>query len=104
MNKDDNSESPATPIKLQIQVDDDIANGVYSNLVMITHTETEFLVDFVFVQPQQSRAKVRSRVILSPKQAKRLLNALGQNLQNYENKFGQIEPSPPSPFGPPNVH
>lgn len=104
MNKDDNSESPATPIKLQIQVDDDIANGVYSNLVMITHTETEFLVDFVFVQPQQSRAKVRSRVILSPKQAKRLLNALGQNLQNYENKFGLIEPSPPSPFGPPNVH
>ncbi|NUN14000.1 MAG: DUF3467 domain-containing protein [Myxococcales bacterium] len=104
MIKDDNPESPAAPVKLQIQVDDDLANGVYSNLVMITHTETEFLVDFVFVQPQQPRAKVRSRVILSPKQAKRLLNALGQNLQNYENKFGPIEAPAPSPFGTPNVH
>lgn len=81
--------------QLQIQVDDDVAQGIYSNLVLINHSETEFTLDFAFVQPQPGRAKVRSRMLLNPKQAKRLLAALGQNVANYERRFGPIQTAPP---------
>lgn len=66
--------------KLEIQLDDEIAQGVYANLALVHHNETEFTLDFIYVQPQGRRAKVRSRVILSPAQAEGLLRALQQNL------------------------
>lgn len=78
-------------LQLHIQLDDDVAQGTYVNLAMVNHTETEFILDFIYVQPQQPRAKVRSRIISSPRHTKRLLAALKDNVEKYEAKFGQIE-------------
>jgi len=86
------AENPKTPeIQLQIQLDDDIANGHYINMALVNHTETEFTIDFIYVQPQQPKAKVRSRVITNPKHMKRLLVAMQDNLAKFEAKFGAIE-------------
>lgn len=87
-------EPPPTPPKLQVQIDDDIAQGVYANLVLLNHTENEFVLDFAFIQPANGRAKVRSRVISSPRHTKRLLNALQKNLERYEERHGRIELGP----------
>jgi len=84
-------------MQLQIQLDEDIAQGIYANLTMVNHTETEFALDFIYLQPQQPRAKVRTRIISSPKHTKRLLMALKDNIEKYEKKFGNIDISGPSP-------
>jgi hypothetical protein len=85
------SEEPPNPPKLQVQIDDDVAQGVYSNLVLLNHTENEFVLDFAFIQPSNGRAKVRTRVISSPRHTKRLLQALHKNLERYEERFGTID-------------
>jgi hypothetical protein len=90
-------------IPLQLQIDDDVAQGMYSNMAMVNHNETEFTLDFIFVQPQMPKAKVRSRLITSPKHAKRFLIALQENLTKYEQRFGNIDVSGPGP-GDVNVH
>src|SRR3954468_13268901 len=87
------SEDPSSAPKLQVQIDDEIAQGVYSNLVLLNHTENEFVLDFAFIQPSNGRAKVRARVISSPRHTKRLLQALQKNLERYEERFGAIETS-----------
>lgn len=87
------SDDPAGSPKLSVQIDDDVAQGVYSNLVLLNHTENEFVLDFAFLQPANGRAKVRTRVISSPRHTKRLLQALQKNLERYEEKFGVIETS-----------
>lgn len=87
------SDEPTAGPKLQVQIDDDVAQGVYSNLVLLNHTENEFVLDFAFIQPSNGRAKVRTRVISSPKHTKRLLQALQKNLERYEERFGTIETS-----------
>jgi hypothetical protein len=85
-------EPPQTnPPKLQVQIDEDVSQGVYCNLVLLNHTENEFILDFAFIQPANGRAKVRSRVISSPRHTKRLLNALQKNLERYEERYGRIE-------------
>jgi len=84
-------------IRLSVELDPQIANGVYVNLAMVNHNETEFVLDFLFVHPQQPRATVRSRVISSPKHTKRLLMALQDNIAKYERKFGEIDVSRPGP-------
>lgn len=76
--------------KIQVQIDDDLSQGTYSNLVLINHTENEFVLDFAFLQPGAPRAKVRSRVISSPRHTKRLLLALQKNLERFEERFGAI--------------
>ncbi len=76
--------------KIQLQLDDDVAQGKYSNLVLINHTENEFLLDFAFLQPANARAKVGTRIISSPKHTKRLLRALTKNIERYEERFGEI--------------
>ena len=81
----------AQEIQLQIQLDDDIANGQYVNMALVNHTETEFTLDFIYVQPQQPKAKVRSRIITNPKHMKRLLLAMQDNVAKFEAKFGSIE-------------
>lgn len=86
------SDEPAAP-KLQVQIDDDVAQGVYSNLVLLNHTENEFVLDFAFIQPSNGRAKVRTRVVSSPRHTKRLLAALQKNIERYEERFGTIETS-----------
>ncbi len=82
-------------VQLQIQLDDAIANGQYVNMALVNHTETEFTLDFIYVQPQQPRAKVLSRVITNPKHLKRLMMAMQDNLAKYEAKFGTIEITDP---------
>src|SRR5262249_583161 len=77
-------------IQLQIQLDDEVANGQYINMALVNHTETEFTLDFIYVQPQQPKAKVRSRIITNPKHMKRLLHAIQDNVTKYEAKFGTI--------------
>lgn len=90
-------------IPLQLQIDDDVSQGMYANMAMVNHNETEFTLDFIFVQPQLPKAKVRSRVITSPKHAKRFLLALQENITKYEQRFGNIDVSGPGP-GDVNVH
>jgi hypothetical protein len=81
-------------IQIQVQIDDQTAQGVYANMAMVNHNETEFVVDFIYVQPQVPKATVRSRVINSPKHIKRLLLALQENIAKYEAQFGRIEVGP----------
>jgi hypothetical protein len=89
----DGTKKPNKPrqMNLQLQLDEEIAQGHYFNFAMVNHTPTEFLLDFVFMQPQQPRGKVLSRVVTSPVHAKRLLMALTDNLKKYEQKFGPIK-------------
>jgi hypothetical protein len=87
----DQPPKPSPEMQLQIQLDDDVANGMYANMALVNHTETEFTLDFIYVQPQQPKAKVRSRIITNPKHMKRLLLAMQDNVQKFESKFGPIE-------------
>jgi hypothetical protein len=79
-------------VKLEIQLDEEMAQGTYVNLAVVNHNDSEFVVDLIFVQPQTPRAKVRSRVILSPQHAKRFVAALQENINRYEQNFGEITP------------
>ena len=82
---------PKTEAPLQIQIDDQTANGIYVNMALVNHTDTEFTLDFIYVQPQMPKASVRSRIITNPKHMKRLWLAMQDNLAKYEAKFGPIE-------------
>ena len=82
--------APKSP-QIQLQMDDQTAQGRYSNLVLINHSENEFLLDFAFLQPGNPKAKVVSRIISSPRHTKRFLRALEKNLERYEERFGEIE-------------
>lgn len=86
------SDEPAP--KLEVKIDDDLSQGVYINLVLINHTENEFVLDLAFMQPSSTRAKVRSRVISSPRHTKRLLTALQKNIERYEERYGVIDLGP----------
>ncbi|OAV44727.1 DUF3467 domain-containing protein [Lewinella sp. 4G2] len=82
---------PAQPQnQLNIELPEDIAEGVYSNLAIIAHSNSEFVVDFVRIVPNAPKAKVKSRVILTPEHAKRLVSALADNIKKYEAQFGSI--------------
>ena len=81
--------------QIQVQIDAQHATGVYSNLMMITHRKEEFILDFLFVQPQrtpqgQAIASLRSRVITTPEHMKRILKAMEENIGRYEQAFGEI--------------
>lgn len=78
-------------VQIRIQLDDVMAQGTYANLAFIRHSETEFTMDFIYVQPQEPKAKVRARIISSPGHTKRLLLALQENIKRYEEKFGEIK-------------
>lgn len=80
--------------QIQIEIDDLTAQGVYSNLAIISHSPDEFILDFIFIQPQVPKAKVRARVITSPGHIKRFLAALQENIKKYEEKFGEIKIEP----------
>ena len=92
--------------QLNIELTDDIADGIYSNLAIITHSNSEFVVDFVKVVPGVPKAKVKSRIILTPQHAKRLLQALGENISKYESIHGTIKQTDaglPMNFGGPTA-
>ena len=80
-------------VQIQIGIDDATAQGIYSNLAFISHKETEFVLDFIYVQPQEPKAKLRARIITSPSHTKRFLTALQENVKKYEEKFGVIKPA-----------
>lgn len=79
--------------QINIELTEEVAEGTYVNLAMIAHSNSEFVVDFIRVMPGLPKAKVKSRVILTPEHAKRLLEALKDNIQKYEANFGKIESS-----------
>src|ERR1043166_7717153 len=84
-------------VQIQLQIDDAVANGAYVNMALLNHNETEFVLDFIYVQPQAPKAVVRARLINSPKHMKRVLHALQENLTRYEAQFGKIDISGPVP-------
>ena len=77
--------------QFSIELDEKTADGTYSNLVVINHSNTEFVLDFVNIMPGIPKAKVKSRIILTPQHAKRLLNALADNIQQFESVNGSIK-------------
>ncbi len=84
------SENKKKDASLEIQLDDAVAQGTYANLMVVNHSESEVLLDFIFVQPHAPRAKVSSRIVASPRQAKRFMLALQDSLARYEEVFGPI--------------
>jgi hypothetical protein len=92
--------------QIDIELNEEVADGIYSNLAIISHSNSEFILDFVRMLPGVPKAKVKSRIILSPEHAKRLLMALNENIGKYENNFGEIRipenlPEFPMNFGGP---
>jgi hypothetical protein len=76
--------------QIQIELPEDIAQGTYSNLAIIAHSSSEFVIDFVRILPGLPKAKVQSRIILTPEHAKRLLYALNENINRFESQNGPI--------------
>lgn len=76
---------------MNIEISEEIAEGQYANLAIITHSHAEFVVDFVNVMPGTPKSKVKSRIILTPQHAKRLMRALMENVQKYESSHGPIQ-------------
>lgn len=78
-------------VGIDIELDSEVAQGHYSNLAIISHSTSEFVIDFAAVLPGIQKAKVRSRIILTPEHAKRLLLSLQDNISRYETNVGKIE-------------
>ena len=77
--------------QVTIELPEDIAQGVYTSLVIVNHSQTEFVLDFISMMPGMPKAKVKSRIILTPPHAKRLLAVLDENVKKYESQFGEIK-------------
>lgn len=87
--------------EIQIELSDEIAQGIYSNLAIISHSTSEFVVDFIRIVPGVPKAKVKSRIILTPEHAKRLLMALKDNIDKFEQQNGPIRIQNDPGFLPP---
>ena len=89
---------------INIELDDSVSQGIYSNLVVVNHSPTEFVLDFINIMPGTPKAKVRSRIILTPQHAKRFSKALIDNVKRFEQAHGVIkdydQPPVPLNFGP----
>ncbi|AXG72832.1 DUF3467 domain-containing protein [Flavobacterium arcticum] len=98
------SDQKQQPGQINIELDEKTAEGTYSNLAIINHSSSEFVVDFVAMMPGAPKAKVKSRIVLTPQHTKRLLKALGENINRFETAHGKIsdteQPSIPLSFGP----
>ncbi len=77
--------------KISIELTPEVARGHYSNLAMIAHSQTEFVLDFIQLMPGVDKGEVRTRAIIPPEHAKRLLNALQENVERYEKQYGKIK-------------
>jgi hypothetical protein len=77
--------------QLNIELSEEIADGIYSNLAVITHSNSEFVIDFIKIMPGVPKAKVKSRIVLTPQHAKRLLLALNENVMKFEQNNGKIK-------------
>ncbi len=97
----DQDNKPQQQQQINIELPEDVADGIYSNFAVITHSHAEFILDFTRVLPGTPKAKVQSRIIMAPQNAKALLNALETNIQRYEQQHGKIKtPSNQGPTGP----
>ena len=85
--------------QLNIELTEEIADGIYSNLAIISHSQSEFVTDFIKVMPGMPKAKVKSRILMTPEHAKRLMLALEDNIQKYEATHGRIKDLGPGPQG-----
>ena len=85
--EDNNQQAP----HLDIELSEEIAEGVYSNLAIITHSQSEFVIDFIKIMPGVPKARVKSRILLTPQHAKRLVKALAENIQKFEQINGKIK-------------
>ena len=88
--------------QINIELPEEIAEGVYSNLAMIAHSSSEFVIDFIRLMPGVPKAKVKSRVVITPEHAKRLLMALQDNVKKYEESFGEVKQTDEVPKFPMN--
>lgn len=88
---------------INIELNEAVAQGIYTNLALVNHSPSEFVVDFIQLMPGVDQAKVKSRIILAPLHAKRVLNALAQNIQSYEQQFGEIKEVEPFVLGQNNI-
>jgi hypothetical protein len=79
------------PNQLNIEISEEVAEGSYANLAIITHSHAEFVIDFVSVMPGTPKSKVKSRIIFTPMHAKRFLKALEDNVNRYEAANGTIQ-------------
>ena len=79
------------PNQLNIEISEEVAEGSYANLAIITHSHAEFVIDFVNVMPGTPKSKVKSRIIFTPQHAKRFMKALAENIQKYESINGPIK-------------
>ncbi len=90
--------------QMNIELDENTASGIYSNLAIINHSHSEFIVDFIALMPGVPKAKVKSRIILTPQHAKRFLQALKENINRFEKAHGEIKETEqaqiPISFGP----
>jgi hypothetical protein len=84
-------ENQNQPNQINIELSEEVAEGIYSNLAIITHSNSEFVLDFVKVMPGVPKAKVKARILLTPEHAKRLMAALTDNISKYESVHGQIK-------------
>ncbi len=103
---DDNKQQPNQG-QLNIELSEEVAEGTYSNLAIINHSASEFVVDFVKIMPGMPKAKIKSRIVLTPQHAKRLQKALADNVAKFEAAHGEIkdveQPAIPLNFGGPTA-
>lgn len=92
------------PNSINIELTEEIAEGIYANLAIISHSHSEFVMDFVRMMPNVPKAKVKSRIILTPAHAKRLMRALADNIKRYEAQFGVIHDPEPTVIPPMNFN
>ena len=90
------------PKNINIELSEEVAEGVYANLAMIAHSSSEFVIDFIRLMPGVPKAKVKSRIVITPEHAKRLLHALEENINKFEDTFGSIKPAEEAPKFPMN--
>ncbi len=88
--------------QISIELSEEMADGEYANLATIAHSNSEFVIDFIRLMPGAPKAKVKSRIIVTPEHAKRLLNALKENIEKYEDAFGSIKQTDEAPKFPIN--
>ncbi len=97
MKKESNPEKKE--LNIQVDIDDQTAQGSYANLAITNYSQEEFILDFIFIQPHIKKGKIRNRVILTPRNAKKLAQILLTNVKQYENKYGYISDEPGKPSG-----
>jgi hypothetical protein len=99
------AQNPEQQNQINIELPEDIAEGIYSNFAIIAHSNQEFIIDYVRLMPGIPKARIKARIILTPQHAKRFIRALAENVKKYEQQFGVIEDNDSIPypmgFGPP---